>query len=142
DRAAYLELARPPDFVVLDNGSLVGRTAHIEADDIRDAEPACHCGRADHPSSRPRRSAVMTPPFDCIVNSGAVISSAPSPVSKRGQIPVQYRHDIGIRYCRASAQTHGSLATPQRRVSDTALAGAHGLKLLQPAHASGWHRRE
>jgi hypothetical protein len=53
DRATDLELARPPDLILLDNGRLSGRAAHIEADDIRYAEPTCHCGRADDPAAGP-----------------------------------------------------------------------------------------
>jgi len=53
DRAAHLELARSPDLVLLDDGGLGRRAAHIEADDIGKTEPARQCRRADHPRRRP-----------------------------------------------------------------------------------------
>src|SRR5215472_2991315 len=107
------KLARPPDLVLLDNGSLGSRAAHIEANDVRYAEPTCHCGGADHPSRRAGFDKLNRSATRSIRSHHTAIRlhrqqrrpylERAEPSFKCGQIPVQCRHDIGIRYRRAGA---------------------------------------
>ena len=90
-RAADLVLAAARDRAALDQRRLRGRAAHVERDRVREAEPLRDAERRDDARGRARTrararaagpvsSAVITPPDDCMIVSGASIPAPSSPL--------------------------------------------------------------